>query len=284
MTAKEPRREIETLQRNLPGSWNEIPEENRLGLLKRLLYSDGYETKIEILYDLLKVPRNYFLAMDEGQILELINCLDFLKIDSITDPIVASFEHRGRKYYLPKAKFQNGTAIEYPIADEFYTKFCKSGADNDLLALCGTLCREAHRNAENAKKRGDIRVPLHSRNEALERAQDLKGLPIEISTSCLLYFSGIKQYINQTYGPWIFHRKDNFEAGEVDFENSDDEENSFGWWGAFFDVAESGVFGNLKSVFQTSFHSICIYLVKKRKEKLEFDKKLNKSQNQNNLE
>jgi len=79
----------------------------------------------------------------------------------------------------------------------------------------------------------------------------------------------MKMLIHKMYGAWIF---DNDEEEDEQDETAYAKASAgkagkgpnFGWWGIYLDVAESGVFGALEKVYQTSIHDICIFLVKKR--------------------
>jgi len=139
-----------------------------------------------------------------------------------------------------------------------------------LLRLSACLWREEDYNEKEALKRGDERVPLHSKEEVEARVIRMATVPTEVLLQALTWWIGMKMLINGMYGAWLF---------EQDEEDEEDEPASaeatagkagkgpnFGWWGIFLDVAESGVFGPLAQVYQTSIHDVCIFLVKKRAE------------------
>ena len=70
-----------------------------------------------------------------------------------------------------------------------------------------------------------------------------------------LYFEGVKLYVYNTYGEWLFPKTEGEQtSGGL----------NFGWWGAFQNVAEANVFGNLEQVYQTRFHTVAVWMIRKQ--------------------
>jgi hypothetical protein len=256
------KRPFKTYERALPESWEEVQgRKNRLKVLKCLLAKDPMIARLRVLRQLLKLPRLVFLSLDEYQVNDILPYIHWVEEKPLPIPLIQSFNHRGTKYFLPKAQFQNGACIEYPMADEFYLDFVQSGNPESLINLVATLCRPKRPEQREVLSSGDIRIPLKSRAEVLERAQRLKKMSPKKMMAVLLYFSGVKAYIHELYAGWIFPTKEEAEEGL-----EPKEENMFSWWGVYLDIAEAGTFGNYQSVLQTNFHTVCMFLVKKKKE------------------
>lgn len=261
---------LKTWARQIPECWEDIPERRR-----RLYYSlwlrDEKHAAATILSDWLDLPRWAMRAISPGQIERLKQAIAWMQpaADCSVLPI-RSFRWHGVQYHFPAPMGENITCIEYPMADEYYEAFTRDGQDSALLLLTATLVREANRDQATVLREDDARVPLHSRAEILQRANHMRNLPAEYQIAVLLFFAGLKKYVYRTYGPHLFEGYDPDEAAE-DNETQDEqpvEEPSgsaaFGWWGAFQDVAEAGLFGTIKQVYQHSFHEVCMYLVRSR--------------------
>lgn len=237
----------------LPQSWEEIPPSLRLICVRFFIDNPPAEARLQVARLILGLPEPVFRGLSNSQIEDIVSQLAWVELSSSATPLIDSFQHRQTTRLLPQPQFMDGTCLEFALADEFYTEYL-NGDTNSLLRLAATLC---HR----ATKRGN-RKPLTDRTEALQLADSFQDLNPAIVTAVLLYFSGVKQRIYEIYGNYLFASND--ESDESD--PSDNQGTMFGWWGAFMDVAESGVFGNLDQVYQTSFHSVCMYMVKKKKE------------------
>jgi hypothetical protein len=252
--------------RSLYASWSELKSDTgRLLTSLRFILknNDPITAKVLLLREWLKLPKSVFNALTDEQITALVGLLDWVVLTPDAVPLVEKFEHNGVEYHLPKAKFQNGAALEFPIADD-YLKYFTDGSDESLLLLVATLCREAKFSIQEAAQSGDIRVELHNRTEIQARAEKLKTLPDEIKISVLLYFMGVKAYVSQLYAEHLF--QSNEPEGDESQSPTPNPQSDLGWWGLYMDVAESRVFGDYEKVLQTNFHTICAFLVKKRKE------------------
>jgi hypothetical protein len=241
-----------TYSREIAGNWTELDDSSRLFCVRELLPPDPkgafVGAKTRILRGVLKLPKKVFNQLSDENMSALIDCLDWLTLDADITPIVPSFDWKGIRFDLPKAKFENGTALEFALGDQFLDKFTKTGEESDLLNLVSVLARHQGKS-------------IASKEESEYIATNFKGLPIGISMSVLLYFVGIKEYIHKLYGELLFgdNDEDADTAAIAHFPN-------FGWWGSFLQIAESGVFGNYEQVLQTNFHRVVMFLIEKRKE------------------
>jgi hypothetical protein len=252
---------------SLPASWQEVDTNNVIQLYGFLLkYEKSYAT-VKALEVLLKLKKTQFLALSENQLTDLVATMDWYKIEPTSKAIMSSFTHNSITYHLPSEGMENISAIEYTIADDYYNDFVEEENEESLRFLVATICREENPNQQEQITKGDKRIALLSRYEAEARAKRLADLSTEICTMVLSYFIGCKMLIHETYGTWLFEKNDDdvAQANDGVF---------MGWLGIYMDVAETGIFGNLQSVYQSYFHTICIHLVKKRKEGIEYEKRI----------
>lgn len=264
-------RKTSVWRREIPESWTDVPDSRRLRFWSWAVTLPLAEATEQILREILHLPAWAWPLLDAEAKAKVSELLGWVapKADAADMPL-RKFEHRGTVYHFPSPQGDNVVCLEYPIADDFFGAAIegKPGAATHLLA---TLCRENRNDHHATLLNDDPRQPLLSRADALDRAKRLQGVPTEIETAALLYFAGLKAFVLKVYGKWIFDMSD-------DEETDDDEDNpepdptpppasrwpNFGWWGIFQDVAESGAFGPVPQVHQTSFHEVCIWLVRQR--------------------
>lgn len=245
-------------RRDLPASWKEVPEARRLLLCRILFRFAGERGRIEALRKLLDVPGKVWRRLTPGHAIALLDALPWLAIRPDPEPWFETFTYRRRRYYLPGAYGMNLVALEYPIADEAFMDYVRTGSPDALRLLCGTLCREAEEEPAAAIRRGDRRVPLLSRPEAEARALRYTQLPMHIQQAVFLYFAGVKEYVNRSYGPILFEQPETDERGNpVQVSTTP----TLGWWSVYFSTAADGPFGKLEQLYQTGFHDVCLYLV-----------------------
>lgn len=249
-----------TYRRSLPTSFQEVPEERRLRLWRALLAAPGEAGRVRALRVLLDVPDAMFRRLTGDQVAALLEALPWLAAKPDPAPAITSFRYLGRTYFFPTAHGMNLSAIEYPIADEAFLDYAKSGKPEALLLLCGTLLREQEPDEATAILRGDRRVQLLSRAQAAHRAGLFDRLPTDVKQAALLYFAGVKEFVHRAYGPVLFEEPEKDEHGNLLQSNT---RPSLGWWSLYHSVATDGPFGNLQAVYQTGFHDVCLYLVER---------------------
>lgn len=253
----------------IPETWNEVPGASRLFCIRQFLQPDDNRARLAIIKALLKRNWKYIISLPEQQVADIVKLTAGINLKADPEPLITKFKHKGTTYYLPKEKGRNLVAFEYPIADGYYEQYVIEQDESALIHLVATLAREGHGDKKLALHTGDQRVPLLSRMEVEYRAKRLLGLPPEIQVVILMYFSGVKQYIHDLYGKWLFNQPVIEEEEEEADTRDSGGSGMFGWWGIYMTIAESGVFGNLDQVHQSNFHSICMYAVKKKEEEWE---------------
>lgn len=262
-------RRAHTWRRMLPQRWSDLPEARR-----RLYYALALAGKErEVMRHCLRLPAWAWQAMRAEEVAALAGALAWMRLDADCDTVpFPSFTHERVTYHFPKPKGENMSCIEYAIADEYYLQLVRDGDESALLLLTATLYRQETSERGRAIREDDARVPLHSRAEIIERANWLRRAPLEYQTAALLFFAGLKQYVRKVYGPHLFDLDDedddeltNDPNDELTNNDSNDaNEDGFGWWGIFQDVAEARLFGTMKEVYQASFHEVCMWLVRQR--------------------
>lgn len=267
-----PRRRLfrATYRRSLPASIEEVPEKRRLRLWRALLSAPGEAGRIRALRLLLDLPNRIFRQLDADNIAAMLAALQWLQADPNPVPALTRFRYRGRHYFFPDAHGMNLMAIEYPIADEAFMDYLRTGNPDALRLLCGALLREQEPDEQAAIRRGDRRVPLLTRAQAQHRAEGFKRLPDHIQSACLLYFAGVKEFVHTSYGKVLFEDTDTDEQGNPIVKSTSP---SLGWWSVYFNVAQDGPFGKIEEVYQTSFHDVCLYLVERIRAQKEMEMK-----------
>lgn len=246
----------------LPQSWEEVINNSldAIGTLRTLLTQKESAAKVKILRGWLNLPKSLFNALPDEVVNSLIATLDWLKPDTLAIPFMPSFEYNKTIYHLPKANFQNGSALEFALSDDFFKKAAESDDSDALIRLTATLCRPSRTDEAAAMQAGDQRVPLVSRSEVEHRAHQLKGLDPTIQTSLFLYFAGVKHYISTLYGKHLFQETD--EGDEEQETDSSANAEPFGWWGIFMEVAQSPI--HLSTIHNMNFHTLCVWLVRNK--------------------
>lgn len=235
----------------LPEGWKDIEETKRLKVLKYALHLPYPHNFAKICMDYIGIKPAQLSKIPAAQQYDLYDSLKWITAEPTTLPIFKSFRFEGVDYAFPSDKLFNASANEYVIADEYYQKYIETQDTYQLQLLLATLVREIDKDKPTAERLEDPRIPFMYREEAEDRAQRLAGLEPAYQYAAFLQFTGSKKWIHDTYGRYIFSETE---------ENADPD--PFGWWGVFFKLAETGVFGNLESTLQTSFHTICQYLMK----------------------
>lgn len=236
----------------------EVDESRRFLLWRALLSAEGESGRVVALREALDVPRRIFRRLHIDQVLSLLDAAPWLEAKPNPTPTFPYFDHYGTRYYLPASHGLNLVALEYPIADDAFNNYMKTGEEQHLRLLCGTLCREEEADPEVVTLRGDRRVSLLSRSQAEARAERLMGAPQEALTGVLLFFAGVKEYVHRAYGKTLFEEPDTDAAGNPVTNST---RPTLGWWSVYWTVAHDGPFGDVDRVHQTAFHDVCLYLV-----------------------
>ena len=232
----------------LPVSWDQIDPGLLKVVLKTLVSYPETTARLFILRRLLRMNRRTFARLSDGQLWDLLNCISFISLKDLRSQPIKSF---AKGWTLPDTNFRYGTCYEFAKADYYFKRFKESKSKQDLDLFFATLAR--HKNN-----------PSINEEEIKSKLSKIKKTPEYIKLVTVCYFGGIKNLVHDLYGEFLF--------------KSDLESNSSAsayvpkfnleWWGIFNSIAESGVFGNIRSVHQSNFHDVCTYLVQKKEEYL----------------
>jgi hypothetical protein len=256
------------IRRSLPNDLKAVAPHRRIFVLRQLVGLDGEAGKVAALKTILDLPERYWRMLTPGHVADLLDAMPWLDLKPSAIAPVEDFEHDGVRYFFPADNFENGTCLEYPIADEYITAFAVDGDAAALRKLTATLCREAEPDSAAALRRGDARVKLHSRAEVEARAARLETLPIEWQMCALFYFVGVKTLIHRMYGAWLFKQPETDDDGNPVEEAA--QSDGLGWWGLYMDSAAGDV-QKLDAIEQSNFHTFCLMEVRRRKQQQQAD-------------
>lgn len=252
-----------TFNRALPESWRDVPAARRLKYLTWWTTQPA-DAPERIARDVLRLPRWVWRSMGTADKAVFQERLAWMEPRvGCEDPPLQSFRHRRRTYWLPRPNFENGTCLDFVLADGYYQDFLESGDPGQLLRLVATLCREMKRDRKAALISGDERVPLLQKEEVEARAARLDGLDPIVMGAVLLYYAGVKAFVAETY--WVLF--DSAPGPSPEGKGDDAERDAagdgpkFGWWSIFMDVGLDGIYGEYEDVLQRRMHKVCMYLV-----------------------
>lgn len=250
-------------RRALPERWKDVPEARRLAWW-RLWMTDPQQAPARILKEILHLPRWLWRTMSIEDAAALTARLEWMTpAPGCEDMPIQSFRHGLRRYYLPRPKFENGTCLEFVLADGYYKEFVETGNPELLLKMTATLCRPRKLWRRARLTSGDERTTLLQKEEVDERARQLATLDPAIQAAVMLYFEGVKRYVADMY--WMLFDDKRPPTPEdqppEEQEAPSSEGPRFGWWSIFMQVDKDGVFSQYGPALQLRLHKVLIYLV-----------------------
>lgn len=247
---------------DLPERWAEVPSGLQRKWWVRALSLRPFEAAGQCLRDL--IPARWLRNMSNDD-LATVQMLLLWLAPNMERIAVPEFQFKNIHFVLGAESGKNITCAEFYLADNLYTKYAMHGHADTLNLLTWLLYRERDSNEFEGARRGDMRVPVSSMEQVEYWAKLYGTAPADIQAQALIYFEGVKSLIHRQYGSWIF--QDDPAAAPSTGPN-------FGWIGVFQGVAEGGAFGTLEQVYQSSIHEVCIYLVRKRQEQIDHEKRM----------
>jgi hypothetical protein len=268
---------------HIPQSWLEYIEQGHDArhALQLLLTQPELKAKLTLLKGILKLPKALFKALEDSDVAAMLSILDWLKPDASPIAIIPEFTHKGITYYAPSHKFENGTALEFALAEEYFKKCVENPDDKALLDLTAVIYLPSpipdHSSPITQKRK------LIDREGVKHYAQIFQEIDSIIPIAAFLYFAGVKKYIHDTYGAFIFEQPE--ETDETPTTNNQQPTTNaepFGWWGIFMELAQNPI--NIDAIHQMNFHALCVWLVRSKinsdKMKQLFEKPTFKNQNE----
>jgi hypothetical protein len=181
---------------SLPERWDEVsPVSRRQRWARWVLVLPRPAAARAMLRDL--IPRRFRKLLTPMDFAAFAQQLEWTHAEAQCEQVpMPHFSHNGRMYVFPTPKGANVTGVEFALCDDLYRQF--SDGDLDALpVLSAAIWRERDHDTAAALRRGDARVPLSSKEEAELRARWLQEAPPEMQAQALLWFAGLKLYINR---------------------------------------------------------------------------------------
>ncbi len=241
----------------LPTHWGELTRPQVWVVADLLLSPEPFKAKFELLKHM--IAPSVFRYLDEFQISELGNCLDFLfESDNLTKNQFPKF----KTFFGPTDMLSKTTLSEYARADTHFRKFIKTQNIKELDLLVACLYRPSKRNIHNLKRddkwSGDCRQ-AYNPDKVQENAKLIAKLPHKFKCATFLFFVGCKQKFVEMF-------KDIFP------QNPPKNSKEGSWADTKLDLAEAGIFGDLNATGETYILNALAFLNKKAKEAKEAEK------------
>jgi len=260
------------MQRLLPAAWSELNSRQAWHCMDIIIRGLPRRRLLEYLLDM---PLYMLRRVGTGQMYDLLKCIEWMDIHrSYTHPIAPYIDiivgKSSYRLYLPSAQFSNVTGLEYVLLDDLYKRFIQDRNPEDEVRMISMMLRPSGITPDPAS---DQRVQLISSKQAEAWAPLVRSLPDSIRAYMTTLISANRDQLHSMYGPWLFSGSGiDTKEGEA---TPEPEGLNFGWWGAFLDIAQDGVFGDHDHVLQTPIHTICTHMIRKvdeaRRRKQEHD-------------
>lgn len=197
-----------------------------------------------------------------------------IKQNYINNP-VECYKPLWRKYHGPSDGFMNVKFGEYRDALRLFLEFNKTGEIELLYELAATLYRpkKPFLFVEKLLNKfdGDVRQKYNT-YQMKKRIDVFKKGPIGFVYGVYLYFASMQMFVSSAEVPWGDKVLDFSILFTQQGENEEIEADGIGLDAVVFVMAESGVFGNLEKVDQTSFWTIMIKMYDARIKELQLQK------------
>lgn len=250
---------VKTSQIVLPTTWGDLTAPQVWVVADLLLSSEPYKAKFELLK--FCIEPHIFKYLDEFQIGELGNCLDFLLK---TNTLTKNHFPQWKGLFGPADFLTKTTVNEYARADNHFRKFIKTQSIEELDLLTACLYRPPKRNIPTLRKseswNGDYRQ-RYNPDAIGTNLKKVRKLPTKLKCATFLFFMGCKQKFVDMF-PFIFPK------------NAPNDGKQGNWADTKLDLAEARVFGNLKETGETFILDALVFLNKKAKEAKEAEKNL----------
>lgn len=229
----------------IPEAWGEVPRRH-LPLFLRVAVGgpDEYSNRLRAIRAITGWPSRRLWQITPTDLWAICDTLSWTQEPRPESPF-REVIHNGVTRLTPGDGFEHGTCLQWALAEEYFQQVV-SGDDQAVYLLAAVLLRPAD-------------DPVRDRKQLEADVKIMRQLKEELVGSLALYFAGVKQYVHEIYGEHLFTRTSEEEQDQPRGPH-------FGWWGAYLSVAESGTFGTYDQVLQTGFHTVCVYLVQKKRE------------------
>lgn len=238
------------LQLTVHPSWSDYTIKQRQKYLRTFLKKGEMRAALTLVSGSARKLKRYGTESDFLHLLTEVQ-----NIDSTT-PIVPYYKKYTPlpvKYYFPGEKMENATVAQFALADRYYMWLAKAidneNADKIIECTTALLCILARRPED----------PVISYQQIKREIPLMRKRYLKYATVAIEYFTPCKYFIYETYGPLIFSS------------GGSDRPNDLGWDGTVMGVAESGIMGTMKDVYQVNLYEFLTYLVKKKQDDSELN-------------
>lgn len=254
----------------LPSQWNELRPSiwRSSAFVNGVLALDMQAIKLAVLQHYYPV---FWRLMSANDVSLFLSCWNFEGFEKCR-PVLGVASNGNVLPWMrcawPLDEFENGTMREFMLMDEILTQYVEGGAVNYDVALkmLALLHRPVHGDVVVRRKSEDVRVAVVSNGHVDEMAAVLRRYAGSIyakrirraASMAVMYALGVKFFVAELYGPLLFDTNSS--------EGMETESSALNWTSVNMQVAEGGVFGNYEGVLDTQFHTICTYLVVKKRE------------------
>jgi len=214
--------------------------------------------------------QNLLRGIDPAQLLKISQLLLWMledrKVNGVEEvnPLTTSFRIGLTHYYLPQPSLNDVTVNEWMWVEATMQQLVDNEKDEDAMArIIAVICRQLRPRNERFSEDFDGYPRVHFNPERIPAATEtMKKAPGWVSAIVLDYLMRCKSMLSTRYATIFSGEK----TGGV----------NWGWKGSVMAVAETGIFGRETDVLKENIHNLCIFLVKKRSDQKEDERKLEK--------
>lgn len=247
----------------LPTSYNELTGKQLIQLAPLLAAKeDPMLISLQVLRILLGMGkiRFFFLSLDmRNRMLDHISWV--FDDNTLTAQLIPVY----KRFYGPKAEFDNLTLGEYHCTEIYYAMLLHHPDQKVMDALVAVLYRRA-KNWYNHRldKDGDCRR-VFNENEIEYWAGQIANWPLEVKQAIVLWYDGCRQHMIKLY-PKVFKKPSDDDVGD---------ENEKGMFGIMRGLADGAKYGSFESVKKLNLHTALMEMEKLVEEIEQLNKQAN---------
>lgn len=246
----------------MPSTWEEITWEEWKAIAAPIF--DGKLFSRRVIASLLKkdtfwghrkLPKKVINQIPTEGLYPLYGALDWLHLDNCIFPPFEFVRIGKKKFYLPSARLENATIVEFALLDmawelsRFYDQRNQPDkAEYWLTRLCTYMCRPIDKRINHK----DPETYMGDRREKINTAIIDLRIPIfekmmdpRYRFGCIFFFLGCKKYIHKRYKGTLWHDTHDVEGNEIIGVQKDDKPQPMRWMNIIRKLA-GGKFGNLR--------------------------------------
>jgi hypothetical protein len=268
---------IKNKKRELPENWGELTHKQVMRIIPFLFNPliNKQDAKIYVLMRLLEIDHKLFFKMNPVQVTQLLILIEFIFDETLPDPVIKEFVHKGVKYLAPADRLSNICIIEFAMADAYFENIDYETAElNAYNKIISTLYRPEKKDMDTTHPdyNGDPREKYNTIH-AEQRAEQFNDLNPYIKVSIIKFFIACKKHVADQYS--ILFQQPKKKEGETEAkpEKTGRKDIVPVWIGIIYDLSQSTIFGNFEQVAYTNFHTICIHLCREEIKARELENK-----------